>query len=97
MTLMTTITPGTGMSVTAATPSDWKTVGKTASITRRFEFPDYARTSAFLDRVNALSEETGLFPDLGFAATYVNVTIPDDPERDQFALRINEAYAEDAE
>ena len=73
-------------------PESWKFVGKTGAITRRFEFPDYAATSAFLDEVNALSEETGLYPDLGFAATYVNVTVPDGDGRDDFARRVGERY-----
>ena len=46
------------------------------TVTRRLEFENYQATSAFLDGVNALSEELELYPDLGFASTYVNVTIP---------------------
>lgn len=93
MTKMATIEPEVGMN-TSEPPRDWKAVGRTGSITRRFEFPDYNATSAFLDRVNALSEETGLFPDLGFATTYVNVTIPEHAKRDAFARQVNEANGE---
>lgn len=79
-------------------PEHWKTVGKTRSITRRFEFENYAATRGFLDQLAALSEETGLYPDLGFAKTYVNVTLPADDEagnttlRDGFACRSNDIF-----
>jgi pterin-4a-carbinolamine dehydratase len=48
---------------------------KFLSAFRRFQFAAYRDTRAFLDRLAALSEETGLFPDLGFGPTHVNVTI----------------------
>ena len=73
-------------------------VGKTGAVTRRFEFENYAVTSAFLDQLAKISAETGLFPDLGFATTYVNVTIPADPKtgdtllRNSFAERANNMY-----
>lgn len=92
MTMMTNIPQSTGSQ--AATPQNWKPVGKTGAITRRFEFPDYAATSAFLDALTALSEETGIFPDLGFATTYVNVTVPGDDGRDQLAVRIDHAFGD---
>jgi pterin-4a-carbinolamine dehydratase len=76
----------------ASTPRNWKAVGKTGAIVRRFEFPDYAETSAFLDRVNELSEETGLYPDLGFSKTYVNANIPDEAGQIDFAQRINSFF-----
>ena len=41
----------------------------------RYEFPDYAALRDFLDQAGALSERTGLYPDLGFGTNYVNVTI----------------------
>jgi len=53
----------------------WTNVERPPSLFRRFEFSSYASTRAFLDRLAALSEETGLFPDLGFAAKHVNVTV----------------------
>lgn len=81
-----------------AIPDHWVPVGKTGSITRRFAFENYAATNVFLDGVNAMSEETGLFPDLGFASTYANVTIPADDadggtaRRNRFALNANRLY-----
>jgi pterin-4a-carbinolamine dehydratase len=56
-------------------PAGWKTVQTPPSLFRRFEFGSYQDTRAFLDRLSDLSQETGLYPDLGFGKTYVNVTV----------------------
>ena len=56
-------------------PEGWTEVGRPPSLHRRFEFGTYSETRAFLDRLAALSEETGLYPDLSFGRTYVNVTV----------------------
>jgi pterin-4a-carbinolamine dehydratase len=61
--------------VTSPLADGWKRIERPPSLFRRFEFDSYARTRAFLDRLAALSEETGLFPDLGFGSKHVNVTI----------------------
>ena len=53
----------------------WEQVARPPSLFRRFEFASYAQTRIFLDRLAALSEETGIYPDLGFGKTHVNVTI----------------------
>ena len=42
---------------------------------RRIEFPDYSSTRDFLERLNALSEQTQQFPDISFGRTYVNITL----------------------
>jgi pterin-4a-carbinolamine dehydratase len=80
-------------------PEGWKTVEQPPSLFRRFEFDSYAATRAFLDRLAALSEETGLFPDLGFGPKHANVTVygpngaaPGDAEND-FARRAGELAA----
>jgi len=44
-------------------------------MTRRFDFPDYAATRAFLDGLAKLSEKSGYYPDLNFAKTHVSVTL----------------------
>lgn len=41
----------------------------------RYEFADYSTLRDFLDQAADLSEQTGLYPDIGFGTTYVNVTI----------------------
>ena len=56
-------------------PEGWTEVERPPSLHRRFEFAAYPETRAFLDRLASLSKETGLYPDLSFARTYVNVTV----------------------
>ena len=56
-------------------PEGWKSVDRPPSLFRRFEFAAYGDTRAFLDRLAALSEETGIYPDLGFGTTHGNVTV----------------------
>ena len=56
-------------------PEGWTEVERPPSLFRRFEFAAYSETRAFLDRLAGLSKETGLYPDLSFAQTYVNVTV----------------------
>jgi pterin-4a-carbinolamine dehydratase len=56
-------------------PEGWKAVQTPPSLFRRFEFGSYHDTRAFLERLSGLSQETGLYPDLGFGTTYVNVTV----------------------
>lgn len=56
-------------------PAGWQVQAKPPVMTRRFEFPDYAGTRAFLDGLAKLSEKSGYYPDLNFAKTHVNVTL----------------------
>jgi pterin-4a-carbinolamine dehydratase len=42
---------------------------------RRLEFSGYEETSAFLHRAAELSEATGIYPNLSFGRTYVNLTL----------------------
>jgi pterin-4a-carbinolamine dehydratase len=56
-------------------PEGWKSVEHPPSLFRRFQFASYPETRGFLDRMAALSGETGLYPDLGFGPTHVNVTV----------------------
>jgi 4a-hydroxytetrahydrobiopterin dehydratase len=53
----------------------WTEVEQPSSLYRRFEFAAYAEARAFLGRLAGLSKETGLYPDLSFSRTYVNVTV----------------------
>ena len=63
-------------STASPTARGWQEQARPALLFRRFEFEDYARTRAFLDALNELSERTGLYPrNLSFAATHVNVTV----------------------
>ena len=63
------------MFATVSLPEGWKSVQHPPSLFRRFQFASYRDTRAFLDRLASLSEETDLYPDLGFGPTHVNVTI----------------------
>jgi pterin-4a-carbinolamine dehydratase len=63
------------MTETLAIPDGWKSVASPPSLFRRYEFACYAETREFLDRLGLLSEETRIYPDLGFGKTYVNVTL----------------------
>jgi 4a-hydroxytetrahydrobiopterin dehydratase len=56
-------------------PEGWTEVERPPSLYRRFEFAAYPETRAFLERLAGLSKETGLYPDLSFTRTYVNVTV----------------------
>jgi 4a-hydroxytetrahydrobiopterin dehydratase len=47
---------------------------------RRIEFDDYEHTRAFLERLRQLSEREGLYPDISFGRTYVNLTLRPDGE-----------------
>ncbi len=63
------------MVATLPLPEGWKAVDHPPSLFRRFQFASYRDTRGFLDRLAALSEETSLYPDLGFGPTHVNVTV----------------------
>ena len=39
------------------------------------EFADYEATQGFLEGAAALSERTGIYPNLSFGRTYVNLTL----------------------
>lgn len=56
-------------------PAGWQVQTRPPVMTRRFDFPDYAATRAFLDGLAKLSEKSGYYPDLNFAKTHVSVTL----------------------
>lgn len=53
----------------------WEVRERPPMLFRRFEFDAYRTTRTFLDALEALSKEQDYYPDLGFATTYVNVTV----------------------
>ena len=75
-----------------ALPEHWKAVKSSGALHRRFEFDNYSEVSAFLETYAKLSEETGVYPDLSFATTYVNVTIPSG--EDEEAISLQHAFAD---
>lgn len=79
---------------------EWQERVRPVRLERRYEFPDYASLRDFLDRAAELSEREGLYPDMGFARTYVNVTIhlaegstELDDSRRRFAAMLDELFA----
>lgn len=56
-------------------PEGWTEVEQPPLLYRRFEFAAYPEARAFLARLANLSKETGLYPDLSFSRTHVNVTV----------------------
>jgi 4a-hydroxytetrahydrobiopterin dehydratase len=63
------------VSVLSSGATGWQTISRPPSLFARYQFSSYRETRAFLDRLAALSQETGRYPDLGFGSTYVNVTV----------------------
>jgi pterin-4a-carbinolamine dehydratase len=56
-------------------PEGWRLVERPPALFRRFAFASYGDTRQYLERLAALSRDTGLYPDLGFGPTHVNVTV----------------------
>lgn len=54
---------------------EWQERSRPARLERRYEFQDYSTLRDFLDRAAELSEQQGLYPDMGFGRDYVNITI----------------------
>lgn len=54
---------------------EWKERERPPRLEKRYEFESYEALRAFLDDAADLSEEKGLFPDIGFGKTYANFTI----------------------
>lgn len=64
-----------------------------ATLTRRFEFANYAETRQFMDQLADLSKREGYYPDINFGKTYANVSIDSEG---QAALRErNSSFVDD--
>ncbi len=57
------------------TSQDWQERSRPVRLEKRYEFDSYDALRAFLDDAADLSEQKGLFPDIGFGKTYANFTI----------------------
>lgn len=55
--------------------NQWQERNRPLRLERRYEFPDYSTLRDFLDKAAELSEQEGLYPDMGFGKDYVNITI----------------------
>jgi len=63
------------MSESGKTVEGWTLHDRPPNLFRRVSFNSYAETRHFLDRLAALSKETGTYPDVSFGRTYANVTV----------------------
>jgi 4a-hydroxytetrahydrobiopterin dehydratase len=80
----------------SSTQHQWRRRERPLRLERRFEFPDYEATAAFTERAGALSESTGIFPNLSFGRTHASMTLFADeltgtltPEIEAFAREID--------
>lgn len=84
-------------------PEGWTRQERPPSLVRRFAFTGYAEMRTFLDRLAALSDETGRYPDISFGRSYANVTLHAHDgkalsvEDLEFARRVNEIEPPSAE
>ncbi|MET0027994.1 MAG: pterin-4-alpha-carbinolamine dehydratase [Candidatus Thiodiazotropha sp.] len=53
----------------------WRERPRPTRLERRYEFESYDALRNFLDDAADLSDREGLYPDMGFARDYVNITI----------------------
>jgi pterin-4a-carbinolamine dehydratase len=53
----------------------WTERQRPVRLERRLEFADYEATRDFLDQAASLSERSGIYPDMSFGRTYVNITL----------------------
>jgi len=69
----------------------WTQRSRPDRLERRIEFDDYESTRSFLERLNALAESEGRFPDISFGRTYVNLTLR--PDEEQPVGEVDQAFA----
>lgn len=53
----------------------WNERARPLRLERRVEFPTYDATRGFLERVGETCQRAGVFPDISFGRTYVNLTL----------------------
>lgn len=71
----------------------WRRRERPLRLERRLVFPDYELLRRFLDRAGSLSEKTGIYPNLSFGRTYVNLTLFANEESGELAAE-SERFAE---
>ncbi len=57
------------------TMTQWQERKRPVRLEKRYDFKDYEALRVFLDNAADLSEESGLYPDIGFGRTHANFTI----------------------
>ena len=79
----------------AADPQhQWRRRERPLRLERRFVFPDYGATATFTERAGALSEATGIYPNLSFGRTHASMTLFADEATGTLTPEI-EAFARD--
>ena len=58
----------------------WTERPRPVRLERRVEFPDYDATRRFLEGAEASCKQAGIYPDISFGRTYVNLTLHADGE-----------------
>lgn len=53
----------------------WTERARPVRLERRVELPDYQATRRFLEGAEAACKEAGIYPDISFGRTYVNLTL----------------------
>jgi len=53
----------------------WRLTREGANLQRRFDFPDFKTTLAFVNRIGAIAEEEGHHPDISFGWGYCVVEL----------------------
>lgn len=53
----------------------WTQRPRPTRLERRILFPDYEATRRFLEGAEASCKEAGIYPDISFGRTYVNLTL----------------------
>jgi 4a-hydroxytetrahydrobiopterin dehydratase len=66
----------TSTSVAGTSAAGWRAQSRPAQLLCRQDFSAYGITRQFLDLLAKWSEESGIYPDLSFGTTYVNITLP---------------------
>ncbi len=60
------------------TLQQWQERNRPSRLEKRYEFDDYETLRDFLDVAADLSEQKGLYPDIGFSRTHASFTIHTD-------------------
>ncbi|MCG6897675.1 MAG: 4a-hydroxytetrahydrobiopterin dehydratase [Thiocapsa sp.] len=72
----------------------WTSRQRPLRLERRLEFDDYEATRAFLERAARLSERTGIYPDISFGKTYVNITLHAEEEAGELGEHLHRFASE---
>lgn len=68
----------------------WHERDRPVCLEGRYQFPNYKTLRDFLDDAAAISERTGLYPDMGFGRDYVNITIRPEEGADELSAQQRE-------